>query len=93
MYVSDRRNMMPYIKQEDRSKFEILIADAQMIENCGELNYVISKICLQYLKTKGMKYQNINDIMGALYGVQHELYRRVYANYEDQKVIENGDIL
>ena len=83
---------MPYIDKESRGKFDVMIADASMIDNCGELNYVMSKICLAYIKKKGLKYQNINDVMGALTGVQLELYRRVWADYEDTKIESNGDI-
>lgn len=85
---------MPYIKQEERN---ILDVDIDLlggrIENCGQLNYAVSKLCLAYLKRKGKCYQNINDIMGALTGVQQELYRRCFAIYEDEKIKSNGDIL
>lgn len=84
---------MPYIKQEDRRKFDALLSQAYNIENCGDLNYVVSKLCLGYLNTKGKRYQNINDIMGALTCVQAELYRRVVGPYEQEKIIENGDII
>lgn len=84
---------MPYIKMEDRLKFNTLICEANKIDNCGDLNYVVSNLCLEYLKKKGKRYQNINDIMGALTCVQQELYRRVFAPYEDEKIVENGDIL
>jgi hypothetical protein len=83
---------MPYIKPEDRKKFEFLLDAATQIDNCGDLNYVVSKICLQYLRKKGKKYQNINDIMGALTCVQHELYRKCFGIYEDEKEKENGTI-
>lgn len=84
---------MPYIEPIDRVKFNELIQEAGKLENCGELNYVISKVCLQYLNKKGLKYQHINDIIGALEGSKLELYRRVASPYENLKIESNGDIL
>lgn len=90
---------MPYIKPEDREKFKsptdgyCIIEDlAGIIENCGELNYVITVICQNYIKQKGLRYQNINDVVGALEGAKLELYRRVASKYEDAKIEENGDV-
>jgi hypothetical protein len=97
---------MPYIKHEDREKFEEITKNiinyhddrdiftilGEQIHTAGELNYVISKICLEFLKYN-KNYQRMNDIMGALTGVQLELYRRVTAPYEDLKIAESGDIL
>jgi len=39
-----------------------------------------------------LRYQNINDLLGALEGAKLELYRRVAAPYEDEKVESNGDV-
>jgi hypothetical protein len=90
---------MPYIQQSDRDKFNLQSVEGQpvipleKIETCGELNYIITLICHNYIKRKGLRYQNINDVMGALEGAKTEFYRRVAAPYEDQKIIENGDVL
>ena len=89
---------MPYIDQDSRDGFvnprgeDILRELGDKIENCGELNYVVTVLCHQYLKNKGLRYQNINDIVGALEGCKLELYRRVASNYEDEKIILNGDV-
>ncbi len=80
---------MPYIPQDKRPN---LNTENLHPQNAGELNFVISQICAQYLKDKGLKYQHLNDIMGALEGVKAELYRRVAVPYEDKKIQENGDI-
>lgn len=94
---------MPYIDQKSRLKFRedtMLVTKETAVEflgkrinTAGELNYVVSMLCLEYLKTNGKNYQHMNDIMGALQGVQSELYRRVIAPYEDEKINSNGDIL
>jgi hypothetical protein len=84
---------MPYIKQEDRVKFENLAKALGTAATCaGDLNYVFTVICHQYIKEKGLRYQNINDIMGALTGTQLEMYRKIVSPYEDIKINENTDI-
>lgn len=92
---------MPYIKKEDRSKFlvdskggfiELLSEVGFKCDNAGELNYAFTLIAQEYLNKKGLKYQNINDIIGALEGCKLELYRRFAAPYEDEKIQQNGDV-
>ncbi len=58
----------------------------------GTLNYIFTKVALAYIDIKGMRYQNANDIMGALEGANKELYRRVFAQYEDTAISKNGDL-
>lgn len=60
--------------------------------NAGQLNYAISRIIWQYLDRHGMSYQYANDCLGALEGAKQELYRRVIAPYEDEKIRKNGDV-
>ena len=79
---------MPYINKLDRAKIE----SGWLPSNAGELNYSIHLLLEKYLGTMGESYQTYNDMMGALMGVQAELYRRKIAPYEDKKVKENGDI-
>lgn len=83
---------MPYIKQEDRKYLEGIILEDLVISGPGELNYVFTRIALKYLNTYGVKYQNINDIIGALEGCKLELYRRIAVPYEEIKLRENGDV-
>ena len=82
---------MPYIEQDSRPGFDEAIEQLKP-EKAGELNYVISRICADYLARKGKKYSNLNEIMGVLSCVAKEFYRRVAAPYEDEKIKENGDI-
>jgi hypothetical protein len=79
---------MPYIKQQDRIKIE----QGCSIQSCGELNFNFSIIIKEYLNNKGMSYQTINDIIGALEGAKLEFNRRIVIPYEDKKIIENGDV-
>ena len=84
---------MPYIKKSDRSKLDDdidLLGD--LIANAGEFNYAVSMLAKKYIEKHGECYQKYNDLMGALTGIQLELYRRNISNYEDIKIEENGDI-
>jgi len=82
---------MPYINPQ--AKFEIMEGEpSRFAQTSGELNFIFTQIALQYLEEKGEKYQTYNDIIGALEGCKIELYRRRIAPYEDQKIIENGDV-
>jgi hypothetical protein len=85
---------MPYIKQELRDEFTPLTKMISMcaIPSTGELNYLITNLCCQYLNTNPPGYSSINDVIGALEGAKLEFYRRIAVPYEDKKMIENGDV-
>ena len=84
---------MPYIKKEDRPKFESAEEAMGQIKTVGELNYFVTRTFLNYIKNNGFKYQTINDILGVLNAVGHEFYRRLFSFYENVKIAENGDVL
>jgi hypothetical protein len=93
---------MPYIKQEDREQFEedskggyidLLNEVGFKCDNAGDLNYVFTRIAHKYITEKGLRYQYLNDIIGALEGCKLELYRKIAAPYENEKIAENGDVL
>lgn len=81
---------MPYIKNVERVSVGFPSHVAPV--TAGELNYVITMICKNYFNDNGGRYQQINDIIGALEGAKTEFYRRVAAPYEDTKIKENGDV-
>jgi len=83
---------MPYIHKDDRKKFNKILSEIPEIENAGELNYIITMVCLEYLK-KGKRYSNMNDIIGALECAKLEFYRRIVSPYETEKISTNGDII
>lgn len=88
---------MPYIRKEDRKKFEPLLKIAEEMcwpGSAGELNYLITSLCIQYIKSEGspMGYGIINEVMGALECCRLELYRRLAAPYEIEKCSQNGDV-
>jgi len=89
---------MPYIKQQRRrfieGELDLLAGKLALIDtlNAGDMNYIFTYLSKVYLQVKGEKYQNYNDLMGALEGCKIELYRRSIAPYEDAKIYENGDL-
>lgn len=78
---------MPYIRQVDRPR-----VDSGNMAVVGELNYTLTNVILRYVDEHGKSYQTFNDILGALEGAKQEFYRREVAKYEDQKILENGDV-
>lgn len=90
---------MPYINPNNKVKFEDLtnLMFDTKIETPGELNFLITKLCLSFLRKHTdtltfAKYQDYNDVMGALEGAKLEMYRRAVAPYENKKIDENGDV-
>jgi len=89
---------MPYINSKDRLKYEhhLMSIKAGLTNHeeipVGELNYIISAMVADLLENFGLNYSNGNKLMGVLECAKLELYRRVLAPYENQKVIDNGDV-
>ncbi len=87
---------MPYIKVENRSKYEKVLENLVKIlktlppeEIDGELNYVVTKILKEIYP---LRYFHINKAIGLLECIKLEYYRRVAAPYENQKMKEAGDV-
>lgn len=84
---------MPYIDRKSRDKFDELLFDlSEAIDNEGELNYCITMLVRGYVGKHGLRYHNIARVSGVLNNVSDEFYRRVVIPYEDQKIIQNGDV-
>jgi len=90
---------MPYIKQEDRKKYDGLVEDIVDVltehgfkpADVGHANYVISSIIWK-LFDQNKRYKTANDLAGVLSCVDKEFYRRKVVPYEDEKIKENGDL-
>ena len=87
---------MPYIKSENRVKYENVLAELTgilkslpMDEVDGELNYVVTKMLKEVYP---LRYFSINRAVGVLECIKFEFYRRVAAPHEDTKIKENGDV-
>jgi hypothetical protein len=85
---------VPYIKVEDKKRFNKMFQELleEAPKTAGELNYILTNICLVYLEDMGVKYQTYNDIIGVLECCKQELYRRKIAEYENKKRDENGEV-
>jgi hypothetical protein len=89
---------MPYIKQEDRENEGITNLQTvsqevgYLCDNGGDMNFAFCTIVDEFIRQKGLRYQNISDIIGALDGAKAEFQRRIVGPYEDQKLAENGEV-
>lgn len=79
---------MPYIKQDDRLRVR-----HEGATNSGELNFLLTELVQRYFVDNGGRYQQINDIVGALEGCKLEFTRRITNSYEDGKIRAHGDVM
>ena len=89
---------MPYIKKEDRARFEQLVSDfsalcAAQRPNAGEMNYLITRLILEWMgDPQTWNYEKINTVSGFMTEALAEFRRRVVGPYENRKIEENGDV-
>jgi hypothetical protein len=87
---------MPYVDQASRARLQPIVdAFAQSLSSqvtAGELNYLFTRLAQEFVRRRGVSYQSLNDVTGALHNCASELYRRVAAPYEDAKIRANGDV-
>jgi hypothetical protein len=86
---------MPYIDPTHRAELDAVVEvkpTLRKICSPGELNYKITKLVVDYLNQYDESYGRYNEVIGVLTCVQHELYRRAIAPYEDVKKDQNGDV-
>lgn len=99
---------MPYIKKQKRQLYDELIiklADIMTESVCsdgdffkGHFNYIIFKLAKEIERSHQdydnvkFGYQDYSDVVGAMRDCADEYVRRVLAPYEDEKILQNGDI-
>lgn len=89
---------MPYITQQQRIDIHNDLLHDELgglnwtPENAGELNFLVSTFIVNYIKTKGLKYAVVNEMIGALECAKLELNRVIIGPYEDEKIQENGPV-
>jgi aromatic ring-opening dioxygenase LigB subunit len=96
---------MPYITEEEREELnqaiEImaksikdyktgLVNPHNFANFLGRINYCFSRVLS--LVMEDVSYSKIAMATGVLENIKQEFYRRIAANYEDKKILENGDI-
>ena len=80
---------MPHIKPIDRQVFEPVLMAAQ---TTGQLNFQLTMVVIEYLKSHGLYYDTCNDIVGALDNAKDEFRRLVQHPYEDKKIKESRSV-
>ena len=85
---------MPYINKEARNKLSAIKLEyfIHLVDSPGELNYLITRLIMAYIKDHGKSYTTMNEVIGVLECCKSELYRRVISSYESEKCAENGDV-
>jgi hypothetical protein len=90
---------MPYIKKENRERWQPVIAEFKRVIQdtsnstpIGEINYLITQLLLEYAKSETICYTTFNSIIGVLANIQQEFYRRAVVPYEETKKTEHGDV-
>jgi pantothenate kinase type III len=96
---------MPYIKEEERLELDLSIEymvkaireNKTSLNNphnlanfLGRINYCFSRVISAVMGD--VSYSKVAMITGVLENIKQEFYRRIAANYEDKKILENGDI-
>jgi len=82
---------MPYIAPVTRQCLEPILkamADYEITAN-GDLNYVLFAYCKRHVKPS---YNNYKNFIGELRQCATEIERRLLGPYEDQKILEHGDV-
>ena len=82
---------MPYIRQEERDQFEEILWLMQQkgVVADGDLKYILFAYCKRYIPEN---YNDIKNFAAELRECATEIDRRLLAPYEDQKILDNGDI-
>ena len=90
IYPIYREALDPHIKRlaEEINELGSLEAGA------GLVNYSCTQLVLELLKLSGrdFSYSQLALFSGVFHNIADEFYRRKGADYEDQKVEENGDL-
>lgn len=92
---------MPYIDQASRKILKPALTELLKLvldptkfgtrAKAGVLNYIFT-ILLKNILDDDKRYDTANSLVGALECCKLELYRRYIVPYEDQKILENGDV-
>ena len=87
---------MPYITPQRRIDLSDLTEEMNSniddTTTVGEINYLITKLLMEYLSVNNESYTTINELIGVLECAKQELYRQIAEPYEDMKKYQNGDV-
>lgn len=84
---------MPYIKDEERPKIDLIVEDSKKaIKKLTDpqFAYLTMRIALN----RNMRnHEEISNVIKILRNVAHEIERRILDEYEDMKRDKNGDVI
>ena len=84
---------MPYIRQAERIPIDRIVKKlVPLIKAKGDLNYTVCELIGQLILNTKISYTQISEWIDTLPDAEAELRRRLLDPYENQKVIENGDV-
>jgi len=83
---------MPYIKPEQRTKWDTWLYQMPLFNTPGELSYVITRTVRNYRMGEPTSYISLALVTGVLVLTTLEFVRRVVFDYEGKKIEENGDV-
>lgn len=82
---------MPYIpsdKRPQKDKVVDAMIKAEVVVD-GDLNYILYKYCKYHYPHS---YNNLKNFCGELRQCATEIERRILSKYEDEKILENGEV-
>ena len=86
---------MPYINQNDRAKYDIImraIKSSNGIETKGDLEYLVFALMKKFMSTRDFRYSTLHDCVYAIQHCSDEFRRRYLDKREDEARESNGDI-
>jgi hypothetical protein len=91
---AEEKILMPYTHPKDRTEnmMGAIAVLADEINLKGDLNFVICELVGQLILKSKIGYSNMSEWIDTLPDAEDELRRRLLHQYEDKKIVENGDV-
>jgi len=85
---------MPYITLARREAFALLEEELKSTrtDTPGELVYLFCRVADLYVSQHLVEFRVMNDVIGALENAKLEFHRKVVADFENKKELENGTV-
>jgi hypothetical protein len=83
---------MPYIKIEDRTKYDQVLKQLPNFETKGDLEYCIFYLMKAYMGNREYKYTELHNTVYAAVHCGDEFRRRFLDKREDEAIETNGDV-
>lgn len=85
---------MPYIRPNERAAIDELVNELCGLKlEPGSINYVITRIIVDYVKRNGLSYNVLATALSIFEAAKLEYVDRLMKPYEEKKRIGNGDVL